>query len=344
MSELYSFNRLEKIFDIKHHKTSFLKAEADNRIPKAERLPIGDKGRTQRGWNVNDVPIIGEKYGWFKKPTEPMTIVVYSTKGGCLKSTLALNVARIAALHNIKTCVVGIDFQGDISNSLGLSISDETEDDLDEVDKKLNSILGLYDLFNGTATLDEVIQDTDLPTLKFIPETSEIQALADALQITTRREYWLKEKVIDKLKQKFDLVIVDCPPSWSLLVNNALASLGERDLLLSPLETKINHYRNSKHYLIHLSAFKAQMGLKFNECFVPTKYTGTKKLSNQIKRYYINNIQNCSTVAIKESVASEEAIAKYLSLQEYKPQSQQAEEMKELLIEINDRYISESVH
>lgn len=227
---------------------------------------------------------------------------------------------------------------------LGLSISDETEDDLEEVDKKLNSILGLYDLFNNTASLDEIIQDTDIPTLKFIPETSEIQALTDALQITTRREYWLKEKVIDKLKQKFDLVIIDCPPSWSLLVNNALASLGERDLLLSPLETKINHYRNSKHYLIYLSAFKTQMGLKFNECFVPTKYTGTKKLSNQIKRFYMNNIKNCSTVVIKESVASEEAIAKYLSLQEYKPQSQQAEEMKELLMEINDRYISKSVH
>jgi chromosome partitioning protein len=344
MSEFYTFNKLEKIFDIKQHKTSFLKAEAENRIPKAERLPIGDTGRTQRGWRINDIPAIGEKYGWFKKPTEPMAIVVYSTKGGCLKSTTCLNISRISALHNIRTCVIGLDFQGDISNALGLSITDDTEEDLEEVDEKLNSILGLNDLFNGNATLDEIIQDTDIPTLKFIPETSEIQALNDGLQITNRREYWLKENVIDELKTKFDLIIIDCPPSWSLLTTNALNSLGEKDLLISPLETKINHYRNSKHYLGYLKAFKKQMNLKFNECFIPTKYTGTRKLSNQIKRFYMNTIENCSTVAIKESVASEESVASYLSLQEYAPNTQPAEEMKELLIEINDRYISKSVH
>jgi chromosome partitioning protein len=337
--QLYTFKQLEKLFSITAHKTSLLKAEAENRLPMAVRMPIGNGTRFQRGWNMEALPTIGEKYGFIKKPADPMVISIYTTKGGVGKTTIALNVARLCALHNIKTCVVGIDFQADISNCLGLGINEETEDDLDEVDKKLDSILGLHDLFMKRAKLDDLIQDTDIPTLKFIPETAGIQALATALTLINKREYWLKDHVIDKLKEKFDLIIIDCPPSWNLLVNNALTSLGEKDLLLVPLETKINQYRNTPHFIDSLNSFKSDMKLKFQQCFIPTKYSGTKKLTIDIKRFYVNNIEGCLPVAIKESNVIEEAVAKYLSVQEYKPNSLPAEEMKEFLMEINKKFM-----
>ena len=67
-------------------------------------------------------------------------MAVFTTKGGVLKSTLALNIARIAALHNVRTCVVGLDIQGDITTALGFENDLEDTDDLTTIIDRLNKI------------------------------------------------------------------------------------------------------------------------------------------------------------------------------------------------------------
>ena len=337
---LFTYKRIEKTYSLNVQKSAILHAESEGLIPKAKRVPYGGKNRTQRAWPIESVVKIGERYGYIKKLEEPKIIAVFTTKGGVLKSTIALNMARTFALHNIKTLVIGLDMQMDISGALGISIGSE-EDDLEELQKRLNSIDGLCDYFQENCSLEDTIQNTDLPTLDFIPETSDLVALNDLISTQNRREDWLKNNVINKIRNQYDLIILDCSPNWNMLVTNALASC---DLLLCPIECKINHYRNLPYFLNTLKNFKQEVSLNFDTLFVPTKFSATKKLSNQIKRHYFNTMENCSSVGIRESVIGEEAMAQCISMQEYQPSKVATEEMKELMMLVNERLLSKTIH
>ncbi len=220
-----------------------------------------------------------DRYSVYSTYTRPVSYCVFTTKGGVLKSTLALNIARVSALHNIKTCVVGLDIQGDITHALGHEYNIDSNESFDQIVDKLNSTRGLFDLFNGSASIDDIIKPTVLPSLFLIPETPELLALNEALANINRREYWLERNVIEPLKQHFDLIIMDCSPNWNKLITNALVG---SDVLVSPLECKINNFRNFRVFRHFLDEFRQDMKLDFETIFVPTKYSPNKKLSREI--------------------------------------------------------------
>lgn len=288
----------------------------------------------KKGWNFSDLPQIGQHIGYFKKFKSPVSVCVFTTKGGVLKSTLALNLARTAALHNLRTCVVGLDIQGDITNALGYECDLEDDGDIDEIIRKLNNTKGLADFFNGAARIEDIIVQADLPNLFLIPETPELVAMNDSLSNINRREFWIKEKLIDHLKNHFDFIVMDCSPNWNKLTTNALVAC---DVLVSPLECKINNFRNFKVFKHFLSEFKADMRLNFDTIFVPTKYSPTKKLSMEIKKWYQEKVAGCVDHGIKESVMMEESTALYKSAMEHAGGNKLTDEMISLLSEIHHR-------
>ena len=223
-TEGLNFTGVKKLFNIKQTKTAIFKAEEDGKIPKATRVSSGKGWRGQRIWNYNQIAYIGEKYGFLKKPIDPKVITVFSTKGGVLKSTLSLNIARMHALHNIKTIVIDLDPQGDSTRNLGLDISEDNIDNLDEVDEMLGRIKSLYDYFQKSEKLEKIIFKTELPTLDFIPSSPAIIPLIEILNTQTRREYQFKEKLVKPLKKLgYDLIIFDNAPSWSIFATNSIA-------------------------------------------------------------------------------------------------------------------------
>ncbi len=319
------------MFGGQYLKTEINNLESSNQIPQSRRFRSG--ALFKKGWPIEEIPILGSKIGFFKPFIRPLSLSVFTTKGGVLKSTLALNLARTAALHGIRTCVVGLDIQGDITTALGFEC-DLEDGDLSLLLDKLNSTKGLSDLFNGQARLEEIIVSTDLPTLFLIPETPELVAMNDTLSTINRREFWLKEKVIDKLKNNFDLIIMDCSPNWNKLTTNALVAC---DVLISPLECKINNFRNFKVFRHFLNEFKRDMKMEFETIFIPTRYSSNRKLSLEIKNWYEQNVKGCTSLGVRESVVGEESIALYRSIIEHAPTSDPALEMQKLLIEVNQR-------
>ena len=145
-------------------------------------------GRRRSSWTQDQLPLIGEQFGFMKKPSEPRVITSFVTKGGVLKSTLVLNLARMAALHNIKTCVVGLDMQGDITSALGCSPELENSDTLEEALQKISQIKGLPDVLFQKANPLDLLQDTDIENLKIIPETPQLVALEQNLTHRHQRE------------------------------------------------------------------------------------------------------------------------------------------------------------
>ncbi|MCB9063116.1 MAG: AAA family ATPase [Halobacteriovoraceae bacterium] len=303
--------------------------EIQNKIPK--RIKIKKGIGFQIGWKQSEIPQIGCEIGFFKDFGTPMAITVFTTKGGVLKSTLAMNLARIAALHGLKTCVVGLDMQGDITTALGFDSDYKDNDNLENILKEIDSVKGLYNVFNKEIMLNDTICPTDLEYLALIPETPELVALNEGLSHVNRREYWLKEKVVSPLKDLFDLIILDCSPNWNKLTTNALVA---SDLLISPLECKINNFRNFKVFKHFVDEFKLDMQMELETLFVPTKYSQNKKLCMDIKKWYQENIESCLVNGLKECTAGEEACALKLSLLEHCQDKKLKNEVRMLFTEI----------
>lgn len=313
-------------------KNQILELEEKGLIPSSTRTKVG--ALFGRSWDVDDLPLIGPQVGFFKKFNHPLALAVFTTKGGVLKSTLALNLARIAALHGMKVCVVGLDIQGDITNALGFEADLDEESDLQGVLAKLGQTQGLSELFSRGTKLESLLVPTDIKNLQLIPETPELAALNDTLMNVNRREYWLKEQVIDPLKRYYDLVIMDCSPNWNRLTTNALVAC---DALISPLECKINNFRNFKVFRGFLSEFKRDMKLEFETVFVPTRYSLNRKLSLDIKEWYQQNIPGCTHNGLKEGLLGEEAVAMHRSLIEHDPYNAMSLELMALFKEVHHR-------
>ncbi len=287
--------------------------------------------RELKSWSLHEMPEIGAQIGFMKKPRKPLAISIFVTKGGVLKSSLTLNLARMAALHGIRTCVVGLDMQGDISAALSEDPIPDDDSSFDEALEQMNRLRGLADVFAQDCRLDEVIRSTDIATLFYIPETPELVALDQSLINRNRREYWLKDQVIDPLKAQFDLVLMDCSPNWNRLITNALVA---SDGLISPLECKINNFRNFKTFRVLLDEFKRDMKVNLRQLFVPTRLSSNRKLSREICEWYQHNLDECTAGAIRESVPGEESVAVRTSVIEYAPASPAADEMRALIEEI----------
>ncbi len=310
-------------------KPTLEKLESMGELPPLRKYRSGALFRS--GWFLNDLPAIGEKVGFFSPLKTPVSMAVFTTKGGVLKSTLALNLARTCALHNLKTCVVGLDIQGDITTALGFENDLEDSSDLQQIISKLNKTKGLADYFSGQARLSEIICPTDLKTLFLIPETPELVAFNDSLSNINRREFWIKEKVVDPLKEHFDVIIMDCSPNWNKLTTNALVAC---DNLISPLECKINNFRNFKVFGHFLLEFKEEMNLDFENVFIPTRFNSNRKLSLEILQWYRENVAGHTKEGVRESVLGEEATALNKSFLELAPSKDAAIEMRKLLQEV----------
>jgi chromosome partitioning protein len=296
----------------------------------------GADNRVLKSWTSSDLPSVGEKIGYLPKLKAPIAASIFVTKGGVLKSSLTLNLARMAALHGIRTCVVGLDMQGDVTTSLS---SDESPEDetLDQALARMNEVRGLADVFTGQAYLDDVLRTTDLPTLSFIPETPELVALDQSLINRNRREYWLRDTVITPLKREFDLVLMDCSPNWNRLITNALVA---SDVLISPVECKINNFRNLKTFRALVAEFRRDMGTDFEHVFVPTRLSSGRKLSQEIFTWYRENLApRCTSQAVRESIQGEESNAMKMSIPEYAPTTPAADEMRALTMELWNRFV-----
>jgi len=330
-------------------------------------------GRILKSWSVQDLPALGEKIGFMPKPETSLAVSVFVTKGGVLKSSLTLNLARMAALHGMKVCVVGLDMQGDITANLNLDDTGESHADLEtsaaeieanpatstisppsaaenkvtspvanEFSKaiaKIDATRGLANLYSGECSLESLILPTDLPTLFYIPETPELVAMEQSLVHRNRREYWLTEKVVKPLKQNFDLILMDCSPNWNRLITNALVAC---DILITPLECKINNFRNFRAFSALLSEFREDLQTHFEQIYVPTRLASGRKLSQEIYQWYRDELEECIACAVRESLQGEEAVALKLSIPEHAPGSAAGAEMIEVLREIWMRVLSDS--
>lgn len=330
MAKNWTPNEVIKLYRIEKAKTSLYRDEASGLIPQAKRIK---RGKSEvRIWGHRDLPEIGKHHGFLSQPTDNKIISVYTPKGGVLKSTISLNLARMLALNGIKTLVVGLDVQCTVSHNLTRDA--EKIDSLDDI----QDLHGLYEASKpkeeGGCTIEDTIYETDLPTLFYIPESSNLNLLEQRIRDENRREHFI-ERLIKPLKKEFKVIIFDNSPNWNFLIQNSLAAATD---VICPIACDIETFRSLTQNIQMINDFKTTMELEWlNFILIPTKVERTK-LSTQIEAQYRTLFPELITAgSIRVAAKGQESSLEKLSVIEYDASSQLAEDYYEISKDIWNR-------
>ena len=137
-------------------------------------------------------------------------IVFVNQKGGVGKTTSTINIGAYIALAGKSVLLVDFDSQGNMSSGVGVSKDKPT----------------IYELMAEQATFDQTIKHTAIKGLDVISANTDLSGAAIELVDQEEREYFLK-KALAPARDKYDYVLIDCPPSLGLLTLNGLAAADE---------------------------------------------------------------------------------------------------------------------
>ena len=199
-------------------------------------------------------------------------ISVINQKGGVGKTTTVINLAAGLTMKGKKILVIDLDPQGNATTGLGLS---NTE----------NSELTIYSVLNGNKKILEVIQSTKFENLNLVSSNVDLSGLEVETAGDSRRAFKLKDElasILNDSRASYDYIIIDCPPSLSLLTIMALVASNE---IVVPLQTEFFALEGLTQLLKTIERIKFNLNPSLNiRGILLTMYDKRNKLSGEVEQ------------------------------------------------------------
>ena len=203
-------------------------------------------------------------------------ISVANQKGGVGKTTTTINLSTLLAKKGKKVLLIDADPQGNATSGVG------AEKDIE---------LSTYDVLVGETEIEETLEDTMIEGLKVCPSNINLAGAEVELVSMMSREQRLKEK-LESVKEEFDYILIDCPPSLGLITLNAFTA---SDSVLIPVQCEYYALEGLGQLINTINLVKKHLnkGIEVEGALL-TMYDARTNLSNQVvkevKKYFNDKV------------------------------------------------------